>query len=67
MSVVCKGKIIHVILNGSLVTEMDMNLWKSATKNHDVSDIPEWLSTPFAQLTTTGKIGHQRKHTGTSI
>lgn len=67
MTVACKDKIIHVLLNGSLVTEMDMSLWKSATKNPDGSDIPEWLSTPFAELTTNGKIGFQGKHAGAPI
>jgi len=67
MTVACKDKIIHVVLNGSMVTEMDMSLWKSATKNPDGSDIPEWLSTPFAELPTTGKIGFQGKHAGAPI
>jgi hypothetical protein len=67
MTIACKDKIIHVILNGSLVTEMDMSLWKSATKNPDGSDIPEWLSTPFAELPTKGKIGFQGKHAGAPI
>lgn len=67
MKVACKDKIIHVILNGSLVTEMDMSLWTSGTKNPDGSDIPEWLSTPFAELATKGKIGFQGKHAGAPI
>lgn len=67
MRIACKGKLIHVILNGSLVTEMDMSLWISATKNPDGSDIPSWLSTPFADLPTTGKIGLQGKHAGAPI
>jgi hypothetical protein len=67
MKVTCKDKIIHVILNGSLVTEMDMSLWTSGTKNPDGSDIPSWLSTPFAELATKGKIGFQGKHAGAPI
>jgi hypothetical protein len=67
MKVACKDKIIHVILNGSLVTEMDMSLWTSGTKNPDGSDIPSWLSTPFAELATKGKIGFQGKHAGAPI
>lgn len=67
MTVACKGQIIHVVLNGSLVTEMDMSLWTSGTKNPDGSDIPEWLSTPFAELPTIGKIGFQGKHAGAPI
>lgn len=67
MRIACKGPLIHVILNGSLVTQMDMRLWKSAKKNPDGSDIPEWLSTPFAELPTKGKIGLQGKHAGAPI
>ncbi|HKI90393.1 MAG TPA: DUF1080 domain-containing protein [Draconibacterium sp.] len=67
MRIACKGQLIHVILNGALVTEMDMSKWTSATKNPDGSDIPSWLSTPFAQLPTKGKIGFQGKHAGAPI
>lgn len=67
MKIACKDKIIHVILNGSLVTEMDMSLWTSAEKNPDGSAIPSWLSTPFSVLPTQGKIGFQGKHAGAPI
>ncbi len=67
MTVACKDKIIHVVLNGVTVTEMDMSLWTSATKNPDGSDIPSWLSTPFAELPTVGKIGFQGKHAGAPV
>jgi hypothetical protein len=67
MTVACKDKIIHVVLNGSTVTEMDMSLWISGTTNPDGSEIPSWLSTPFAELPTKGKIGFQGKHAGAPI
>ena len=67
MRVACKNNLIHVVLNGSLVTEMDLNLWTSGKKNPDGSDIPSWLSTPFADLPTRGKIGFQGKHAGAPI
>ena len=67
MRIACKGQVIHVILNDALVTEMDMSKWTSATKNPDGSDIPSWLSTPFAELPTKGKIGLQGKHAGAPI
>ncbi len=67
MSVTCKDKIITVKLNGKKVTEMDMELWTSGTKNPDGSDIPSWLSTPFAELPTKGRIGFQGKHAGAPI
>ena len=58
---------ISVMLNGEVVTEMDMSLWKSAKTNPDGSEIPSWLSTPFAQLSTHGHIGLQGKHAGAPI
>lgn len=67
MTVVAKGKMIYVVLNGELVTEMDMSKWTSAKKNPDGSEIPEWLSTPFAELPTKGRIGFQGKHAGAPI
>ena len=67
MSVTCKGKMIQVSLNGTLVNEMNMDLWTSAKTNPDGSEIPAWLSTPFAELKTTGKIGLQGKHAGAPI
>ncbi len=58
---------IYVMLNGELVTEMNMNLWTSAKKNPVGSDIPPWLSTPFSELPTHGYIGFQGKHAGAPI
>jgi hypothetical protein len=63
----CKGKIIQVSLNGMKVNEMNMDLWTSAKTNPDGSEIPSWLSTPFAQLATHGYIGLQGKHAGKPI
>jgi len=67
MTVTCKGKNISVKLNGKVVTEMDMSLWTNAKKNPNGTDIPSWLSTPFAELATKGKIGLQGKHAGAPI
>ena len=67
MTITCKGKMIYVMLNGELVTEMDMSKWTSAKTNPDGSEIPSWLSTPFAELPTKGRIGLQGKHAGAPI
>lgn len=63
----CVGKQIDVVLNGEHVTSMDMSKWTSAKTNPDGSSIPEWLSTPFAELPTKGRIGLQGKHAGAPI
>lgn len=66
-TITCKDNMIYVMLNGELVTEMDMRLWKSAKTNPDGSEIPEWLSKPKAELATKGRIGLQGKHAGAPI
>src|SRR4030042_1394757 len=66
-TITCIDKMIYVMLNDQMVAEMNMDLWTSATKNPDGSDIPSWLSTPFAKLPTQGYIGLQGKHAGAPI
>jgi len=63
----CLGQKITVVLNGERVTEMDMSRWTSAKTNPDGSEIPAWLSRPFAELATKGRIGFQGKHAGAPI
>ena len=58
---------IWVMLNGELVNEIDLTEYTSATTNPDGSEIPEWLSTPLAELPTHGRIGFQGKHAGAPI
>ena len=65
--ITCRGQNISVELNGELVTEMDMALWTSAETNPDGSEIPAWLSKPFSELQTSGRIGFQGKHAGAPI
>jgi hypothetical protein len=66
-TVTCQGQLITVMLNGMVVTKMNMALWTSAKTNPDGSEIPSWLSTPFAELATQGRIGLQGKHAGAPI
>lgn len=66
-TITCFDKMIYVMLNGELVTEMNMNLWTSAETNPDGSGIPAWLSRPKAELPTHGHIGFQGKHAGAPI
>jgi hypothetical protein len=67
MTVACKGQRITVLVNGEVVTDANLADWKSAKKNPDGSDIPPWLSKPFADLKTKGHIGLQGKHGGAPI
>jgi len=62
MTITCRGPIIEVVLNGELVSQMDMRKWTSAKTNPDGSEIPAWLSRPKAELPQKGYIGLQGKH-----
>lgn len=66
-TITCLGQKITVVLNGERVTDMDMSRWTSARTNPDGSEIPAWLSRPFAELATKGRIGFQGKHAGAPI
>ncbi len=66
-TITCRDRKIWVMLNGVLVTEMDMRLWTSAKTNPDGSEIPSWLSKPVAELPARGHIGLQGKHAGAPI
>ncbi|MBX2842441.1 MAG: DUF1080 domain-containing protein [Flammeovirgaceae bacterium] len=66
-TITCIDQNIKVVLNGKLVTQMDMSKWTSGTTNPDGSPIPEWLNKPFAELPTQGKIGLQGKHAGAPV
>lgn len=67
MTVACKGPNIWVVLNGELITEMDMNKWTLNGKNPDGSEAPTWLGGPLAGRATKGRIGLQGKHAGAAI
>ena len=67
MTITCRGPMIDVLLNGEMVTKMDMKKWTSAKKNPDGSETPAWLSKPAAELPTKGHVGLQGKHGGAPI
>jgi hypothetical protein len=67
MTITCKGQRIEIFLNGMKVNDMNMALWTNAKTNPDGSEIPSWLSTPFAELKTFGRIGLQGKHAGAPV
>jgi len=62
MTVTAMGQKIKVAVNGEITVDADLAVWKDAKKNPDGSDIPPWLSKPWAELPTKGKIGLQGKH-----
>jgi len=54
-------------VNGAVTVDTDLSPWTSAKKNPDGTDIPPWLSRPWAELPTRGRIGLQGKHGSASI
>ena len=62
MTVFARGKNIQIICNGEKVLDADLSLWTDAKKNPDGTKIPPWLSRPWADLPTKGKIGFQGMH-----
>ena len=66
-TITCIDHRIYVLLNGESIIEMDMNRWTSARINPDGSEIPNWLTTPLAQLPTRGRIGLQGKHGNAAV
>lgn len=67
MTVTAQGKRVKVAVNGEITVDTDLSQWTSAKKNPDGTDIPPWLSRPWAELPTKGRIGLQGKHGNASI
>lgn len=67
MTITAQGKKIKVIVNEEVTVDTDISAWTSAKKNPDGTDIPPWLSTPWAEIPTKGRIGLQGKHGNAAI
>ena len=61
------GSRLSVTLNGVLVNECDLSIWTDAKKLPNGEAIPPWLSRPWSELATTGKIGLQGRHAGAGV
>ncbi|HVM47798.1 MAG TPA: DUF1080 domain-containing protein [Candidatus Acidoferrum sp.] len=64
MTIRCQGPNISVLLNGQLVTDINMKDWKSGKKAPDGSDIVDFEPRPLAEMATKGRIGLQGAHGG---
>lgn len=67
VNVVADGKKLKVSINGKVVNECDLSIWTDAKKLPDGTAIPPWLSRPWANLATAGKIGFQGRHAGAGV
>ena len=66
-TITCKGKMISIVLNGTLVNECNMDDFTSSKVNPDGSNVPSWLKNPMSTLGLRGHIGLQGKHAGAPI
>jgi hypothetical protein len=66
-TITCKGKMISIVLNGTLVNECNMDDFTSSKVNPDGSKVPSWLKNPMSTLALRGHIGLQGKHAGAPI
>jgi hypothetical protein len=64
MTIRCQGPHIAVLLNGELVTDVNMKDWKSGKKSPDGNDIVDFEPRPLAEMATKGRIGLQGAHGG---
>jgi hypothetical protein len=64
MTIRCQGPHVSVLLNGQLVTDVNMKDWKSGKKAPDGSDIVDFEPRPLAEMATKGRIGLQGAHGG---
>ena len=64
MTIHCQGPKISVLLNGELVTDINMKDWKSGKKSPDGNDIVDFEPRPLAEMATKGRIGLQGAHGG---
>jgi hypothetical protein len=64
MTIRCQGPLISVLLNGELVTDVNLKDWKSGKKSPDGSDIVDFEPRPLAEMATKGRIGLQGAHGG---
>jgi len=64
MTIRCQGPHISVLLNGELVTDINMKDWKSGKKSPDGNDIVDFEPRPLAEMATKGHIGLQGAHGG---
>lgn len=67
MTVTAQGQQLKVVVNEEVTVDANLSAWTSAKKNPDGSDIPPWLSRPWAELDTKGRIGLQGKHGAATI
>lgn len=69
MTVYCTGKNVHVVLNGIVVVDANLDDWTDPLVNPDGTPVPGWHRgfPALSTIPTKGRIGFQGKHEDTGV
>ena len=69
MTIYCQGKNVHVVLNGKVVVDANLDDWKDPLVNPDGTPVPGWHRgfPALSTIPTRGRIGFQGKHEDTGV
>ena len=64
MTVFCRGKNVHVVLNGKAVVDANLDDWKDPLVNPDGTPVPPWHRgfPALSTIPTRGRVGFQGVH-----
>jgi len=64
MTVFCRGKSVHVVLNGKAVVDANLDDWKDPLVNPDGTPVPPWHREfpALSTIPTRGRVGFQGVH-----
>lgn len=64
MTVFCRGKSVHVVLNGKAVVDANLDDWKDPLINPDGTQVPPWHRgfPALSTIPTHGRVGFQGVH-----
>ena len=64
MTVFCRGKNVHVVLNGKAVVDANIDNWKDPLVNPDGTPVPPWHRgfPALSTIPTRGRVGFQGVH-----
>ena len=64
MTVFCRGKSVHVVLNGKAVVDANLDDWKDPLVNPDGTPVPPWHRgfPALSTIPTRGRVGFQGVH-----
>ena len=69
MTIYCRGKNVHVVLNGIVVVDANLDDWTDPLVNPDGTQVPGWHRgfPALSTIPTKGRVGFQGKHEDTGL